>query len=75
MAQVPIDRDRGSPNITHAMQTLEFKKQIAMALLTQMEEEEEDEEEETEAEGLRFQSLLLLMQQLELEESLLVFSP
>ena len=42
------ERDRGPPSITHAMETLEMKKKIAMALLIQ---EEEEEEEEAEAEA------------------------
>ena len=72
MAEAPRERDRGSSNVTHAMETLEMKKRIAMALLNEMDEEEDEEEEEKEAESLQFQSWVLLMKELELEQSLLV---
>ena len=65
------ERDRGSPNITHAMETLEMKKKIAMALLI----DQEEEEEEAEAEAGRLESTVLMLQKLELEQTLLVFSP
>ena len=65
------ERDRGSPNITHAMETLEMKKKIAMALLI----DQEEEEEEAEAEAGRLESMVLMLQKLELEQTLLVFSP
>ena len=66
------ERDRGSPNITHAMETLEMQKKMAMSLfIAQIAEEEQQEEEETSDTSL--ESLLMLMQGVELEESLLVF--
>ena len=67
------ERDRGSPNITHAMETLEMKKKIAMALL--IDQEEEEDEAEAEAEAGRLESMVLMLQKLELEQTLLVFSP
>ena len=65
------ERDRGPPNITHAMETLEMKKESAMALFMIQEEEEE----EAEAEAGRLESMVLMLQKLELEQTLLVFSP